>query len=1222
MQESSSERAMMGIEMLTSRKYQEEALIAAKRENVIIRMPTLDRDIVDISHLARFFDDSSGKTHVAALLIKEMLSMPLEPGQTEAKKIIFLVDKTLLVHQHIGTLTRYMPSLASRLKHYFGMSCDSWPVSQWLEEFASLDVAVMTAQIFLNQLRAGTWLLDKCQLVVFDECHHATKSHPYVTIQEEVYMKMEGERPKILGLTASPIYNSESEKAKRDLAKLERILDCRIHETKLHVEELKLFSPTPVESIYGYPRSELGEPRPVSPIENLFKSCIWIWKKFTEGPGKMYKAFLDANQVKRSQYLDNVEADYVLQHLGTVGGDIYLYLWLGEFKNHVDNHPAFHSMKQDTRRYSQLQRLYSLMKTAVEALPTFVPYSSFTSEQFRHDDLDRMQYDPFPSELLVSNDGFSHRLRLFLSLLPIYRDVASDKFQCLVLCQTRLQCEVLCEIVNRFSGYQWIKAGWLVGHGDSKDGVKRDMQTEVEANMKVEEQLNMMNGFKRGDINLLVATNIAEEGIDVPACNLVVRFDPPQTLVVVFSFCVWSPTCNLADVPGVTIHITSCWLPTRTNGRRKRISFETFGWNDVDFSNEAVSFSLVGTQLMTWQDQEAKRNELLRLDKWNRKCFMVSLNRRFVREDISHHQESLNGTAPEKSHFRLLWLLAPLDSENAVNWTLVDEPWIPIRNQCDLQDLEQSIIVSPYRPLTCRLFKFITHRPDISPSSEIQLPLLGRIKWANYSEWFSYSRKYYPCVRATPETNFFLELESRPKSRNFLDGTSQSKQLNQGPHQLILPDNLCAIDRLGEGMWKAFRHAPSFSRKIHDGLLVRLAAQKWKMQSVPSSLLTEALTLPVCGVGFDYERLEYLGDSFAKLASSVHLFLLEDSTGRLLDEGSLSCRRQASISNFTFRKRALETGIHSYFSTLPIRPYAWKPPSTDLHKLSLDGQHLVRNVTRRSLSDVTEALMAAAYLTGGIEGALDTSRELQLSFGKREDGSWQERWEAKMRNEQEYPAGPVLRDLETTLNYRFRDSRSLLRACCHRSFLAADACYEREEFLGDAVIDFFVANKLYHLFPNAPPSRLTVLRSMLVCNPTLSYLSFKLRLHNYIRMSPASSAHAAIHAAHEEFKEFSPPDSTWLSSIPWTWDPPKILSDVFESVIGAIFCDSKFDLDLTWRILDDIFGELLLVIQKCGDFVRDPWSLMELRMVKDTRCRKWKVVHRFVHALVVKGNLA
>jgi len=75
----------------------------------------------------------------------------------------------------------------------------------------------MTHDKLLGLLRKGKILIEEIDLLIFDECHHCAKDHPYVNIFQEFYFYglkrdekdqfiFEGvERPKILGLTASPI---------------------------------------------------------------------------------------------------------------------------------------------------------------------------------------------------------------------------------------------------------------------------------------------------------------------------------------------------------------------------------------------------------------------------------------------------------------------------------------------------------------------------------------------------------------------------------------------------------------------------------------------------------------------------------------------------------------------------------------------------------------------------------------------------------------------------------------------------------------------------------------------------------------------------------------------------------------------------------------------------------------------------------------------------------
>lgn len=81
--------------------------------------------------------------------------------------------------------------------------------------------------------------------MVFDECHHARKNHPYNGILREYFQVPAGRRPKIFGMTASPVWNIKNpEKA---IEELENNMDARVISVLEHVEELRQFIPKTTE---------------------------------------------------------------------------------------------------------------------------------------------------------------------------------------------------------------------------------------------------------------------------------------------------------------------------------------------------------------------------------------------------------------------------------------------------------------------------------------------------------------------------------------------------------------------------------------------------------------------------------------------------------------------------------------------------------------------------------------------------------------------------------------------------------------------------------------------------------------------------------------------------------------------------------------------------------------------------------------------------------------
>lgn len=114
---------------------------------------------------------------------------------------------------------------------------------------------------------------------------------------------------------------------------------------------------------------------------------------------------------------------------------------------------------------------------------------------------------------------------------------------------------------------------------------------------------------------------------------------------------------------------------------------------------------------------------------------------------------------------------------------------------------------------------------------------------------------------------------------------------------------------------------------------------------------------------------------------------------------------------------------------------------------------------------------------------------------------------------------------------------------------AGDACFEKLEFLGDSVLGFIVARYLYETYPTANEGFLTQMRTKLVSGKALAGIAHRMGLSRYVIMSSKAMR------------------SGFNTS-------PRILEDVLESLIGAVFLDSgmvaarSFVLDIIHKHVD------------------------------------------------------
>ena len=123
------------------------------------------------------------------------------------------------------------------------------------------------------------------------------------------------------------------------------------------------------------------------------------------------------------------------------------------------------------------------------------------------------------------------------------------------------------------------------------------------------------------------------------------------------------------------------------------------------------------------------------------------------------------------------------------------------------------------------------------------------------------------------------------------------------------------------------------------------------------------------------------------------------------------------------------------------------------------------------------------------------------------------------------------------LGIRFRDEDLLRLALTHRSVSSEDpsrADNERLEFLGDAVLQLVVTDRLYADFPELPEGQMAKVRAAIVSGATLAEVARSIDLGSYVELSPAEER------------------SGGRSKV-------SILADAMEALIGAVYLDAGFE---------------------------------------------------------------
>ncbi|TLD21123.1 hypothetical protein PspLS_09029 [Pyricularia sp. CBS 133598] len=442
----------------------------------------------------------------------------------------------------------------------------------------------------------------------------------------------------------------------------------------------------------------------------------------------------------------------------------------------------------------------------------------------------------------------------------------------------------------------------------------------------------------------------------------------------------------------------------------------------------------------------------------------------------------------------------------------------------------------------------------------------------------------------------WVAVKRLPKNCGFVKNSTMPMELpkeQQAPSKkrfdYIIPEHLCTFDIIPATLVQLGMLVPSITQAMEPYFVVQELLQRTALGSLDfkdNDLVMMAITASSAGELTNYERIEFLGDAILKLGTAVTC-----ATNNLhFPEGYLSLLKDRLVSNSRLCKAALALGLDQFIITRQNSLKQWrnmlKAPEPPSNK---------RKMSTKTLADVTEALIGAAFIEGGMNKAL---RCISLMIP---DERWRSLDESRVILYEaalnDVPLPSTLEPLEELLGYSFNKKSLLIEAVTHASYNipgSAGNSLERLEFLGDSVLDFVVVSRLFSVKNPAPIEHynMHLLRTAAVNGEFLGFLAMEWRtaatqrsvvvktgqgtsdeletvetpglpLFGFLRHNASGDWVRDQRLAEERHTEMAPGIRDALEhGRRYPWDLlarlriSKVHSDVLEAIIGAVWVDS------------------------------------------------------------------
>ena len=400
-----------------------------------------------------------------------------------------MVNTKPLAQQQMGELQKMIPG--AFVKCCTGDDAGLITIQMLLKDE---DMIVCTAGKLLNELNDAKVCFNEISLIVIDECHHTCKDTPYARVMRcylEEKQIGKGELPQIVGLTASPGAGEnprlDLDKTLHHLTSLCALMDATsgIKTVVENIEELEKHTNKPVFRLQILPCRDRSEAfiaeitKQMTSLGNLvdLRCPFPQWSQQYETAIQQKKQPLEIDSSPEHR-----DAINTLKLLRCFSQTLSIYM--------------------DLRYEDAIAVLHQFTDLPTEEQATSREKELIRSLEYLKSELAKLPKEPNPLLIQVEEKLLSH-----------FSKKPESKGICFV--RTKKHAHAICDWISKLSSESGVEIHpkEFVGH-----------TRETGPGMTQIDQEDVMKGFQEGKYNLLVATSVAEEGLDVPACNLVIRF--------------------------------------------------------------------------------------------------------------------------------------------------------------------------------------------------------------------------------------------------------------------------------------------------------------------------------------------------------------------------------------------------------------------------------------------------------------------------------------------------------------------------------------------------------------------------------------------------------------------------------------------------------------------------------------------------------------------------